>query len=443
MKKNKTTFECQNCGNITAKWVGKCDQCQSWNSFVEVKKSDLIDSKHVQISQPKSLGEIKNESIKRITTSFPEFDRVTGGGFVPGSVVFLGGAPGIGKSTILLQILNSISESGENVLYFSAEESPSQIKMRAERLGIKGDNIQLASDNEMKQIKYHIETLKPKCVVIDSIQTIYHEEMDSVPGSIGQLKECTFTLINIAKRLNISIVLIGHITKDGQIAGPKVLEHMVDTVLYFEGDQYLNLRIIRSFKNRFGSVNELGLFMMTAQGLQESTDLHQFFMNEESAIGVAKSCIKEGSRPIIIEVQALVSKSNFGMPQRVVTGFDHKRVSVILAILEKKCGLFLGDQDVFVKISGALKVHDPGLDMAIAVAIWSSFASRKINNNYCYIGELSLTGKFQPVLSLEEKINEAKKFAFDKIIAPIDSKKYPLLKSIKDVNEINDHLFGN
>jgi DNA repair protein RadA/Sms len=440
MKKTKTQFECQHCGNITAKWVGKCVQCQAWNSFVEIKQSDKKLTRDVKIEPPEILEQIQKDNLERTTTSFKEFDRVTGGGLVPGSVIFLGGAPGIGKSTLLLQIMDSIGQTGKTSLYFSAEESKGQIRMRADRLNIKGDHIQLASDNEMKQIRYHIESLKPDCVVIDSIQTIYHEEMDSVPGSIGQLKECTFSLINIAKSMNINVILIGHITKDGQIAGPKVLEHMVDTVLYFEGDQYLNLRVLRSFKNRFGSVNEIGLFMMSPTGLQESTDLHQFFLNEESAIGVAKSCIKEGSRPIIIEVQALVSKSNFGMPQRVVSGFDHKRVSVILAILEKKCGLFLGDQDVFIKISGALKVNDPGLDMAIAVAIWSSFASREIKNDRCYIGELSLTGKFQPVLSLEQKIIEAQKFGFSRIIAPID-KKMDGVDSIKDIRDINDHLF--
>ncbi|MCB0278631.1 MAG: DNA repair protein RadA [Calditrichaeota bacterium] len=446
MAKNKTQFECISCGYQSAKWLGKCPQCDEWNSFEETIKQKSVTVIDAGSTIEVKLSDVESSNTQRFSSNLNEFDYVLGGGIVSGSSILLGGAPGIGKSTLVLQLLKEYGDKQLNGLYFCGEEAPYQIKLRAERLNCNSTNITLSTEIELNEISRSINRIKPAIVIIDSIQTIYNQEIDSGPGSIVQIRDCTFKLVKLCKELAIPVIIIGHITKEGQIAGPKILEHMVDVVLYFEGDQYSELRLLRSNKNRYGTTNEIALFKMTAGGLKEESDLNRY-LSFNSDWGMALSCIKEGSRYLIVEIQALVSRSSYGMPQRVTQGIDQKRLNVIIAVLEKKAGLFLGDQDVFVKVSAAIKVTDPIADMAIAAAIWSSFANKKSSTKTVYLGELSLTGQFQKIQLSSERLREFKKYGFDRIIANSDksqlngSNNLRIVESIDDLNDlvINHH----
>jgi DNA repair protein RadA/Sms len=446
MAKLKKQYQCEHCGFISAKWIGKCPDCNSWNSFIEgivdngMKKNSLDNEK--ALTMP--LNDIVIEHFERIKTRLNEIDKLLGGGIVPGSVIITGGSPGIGKSTLILQILGELAKQNIRSLYICGEESPEQIKIRAERLKINGNSIVLSTEIEVKRIEQEISKNNYNILVVDSIQTIYNNEIESAPGSLSQIKDCTFHLVKLAKKRHLPIIIIGHITKDGQIAGPKVLEHMVDVVLYFEGEQLRDLRLIRSVKNRFGTINELALFQMSEKGLTEEKDLASFFFSNESENGVALTCIKEGSRYLVVEIQALVSKANYGMPQRVTNGYDQKRLSVILAVLEKKAALFLGDQDVFVKVSSALRISDPSVDMAVAAAIWSSFANKKFSEKIVFCGELSLTGSFQAQIQIRDKVKECKKYSINHFACSNDEKNIDInLKSVKNIWDLNDLLMNN
>lgn len=444
MAKVKTVYECSSCGYQLAKWAGKCPSCNAWNSFVESKREERKQKQSIQSSEESYiLDEIKNENIERICSAIVEFDRVLGGGIVAGSVIVVGGAPGIGKSTLLLQILHRITKQEKRALYFSGEESATQIKMRADRLKIKSSTIQISTQIEIDGILRSIKKENPNLVVIDSIQTIYNQELESVPGSLAQLRDCTFQLVKAAKSWDIPIIIIGHVTKDGQIAGPKILEHMVDVVLYFEGDLYTDLRILRTYKNRFGATNEIGLFQMEAEGLVESSIPAHFSSANQNESGIALSCVKEGTQFMIVEVQALVTRANFGVAQRVTNAYDHKRVAVILAVLEKKAGLFLGDQDVFVKISGSIKVKDPTVEMAIAIAIWSSFSNRIVMKDSVFLGELSLSGRFQSVSQLADRRKDLEKFAVKQSIVSEENnceEGNPSIRFLQGISDLEDYL---
>ena len=444
MAKKKTIFECEHCGHIVPKWTGKCSQCDSWNSFFETdsavnKLSSKINSSSVELN----LAEIETKDFPRFKTDIKEVNRVLGGGIVPGSVIVIGGSPGIGKSTLILQVLHSFAKAGKDSLYFSGEESPNQIKMRAERLNVISDKIRISTEIDIDQIIHRISKSKPSVVVIDSIQTVYSETIDSVPGSLTQIRRSTFQLVKLAKEKHIPIFIIGHITKDGQIAGPKILEHMVDVVLYFEGEQYSNFRLLRTFKNRFGATNELGIFSMTSLGLAEENDPSKHFLNSETDSGVAIGCVREGSRFLFVEVQALVSKATYGVPQRVVNGYDQKRLAVILAVLEKKAEIFLGDQDVFVKVAGAMKVTDPALDLAIALSIWSSYANKPVSNKLVSFGELSLTGNIQKGQMADDRIKETETYGFKEIAGNFSDLHFSgKVHRLKHISDINDILFS-
>lgn len=444
MAKKKTIFECEHCGHIVPKWTGKCSQCDSWNSFFETDSKINKASSKINLSSVElSLTDIESKDFPRFKTSIEEVNRVLGGGIVPGSVIVIGGSPGIGKSTLILQVLNSFAISGQDSLYFSGEESPNQIKMRAERLNAISDKIVVSTSIDIDEITQIICKKIPAVVVIDSIQTVYSEQIDSVPGSLTQIRHTTFELVKLAKEKHIPIFIIGHITKDGQIAGPKILEHMVDVVLYFEGEQYSNFRLLRTFKNRFGATNELGIFSMTSAGLAEENDPSKHFLNSSTEAGIAIACVREGSRFLFVEVQALVAKATYGVPQRVVNGYDQKRLAVILAVLEKKADIFLGDQDVFVKVAGAMKVTDPSLDLAIALSIWSSYANKPVSNKLVSFGELSLTGNIQKSQMVDDRIKETETYGFKEISGNFSDASFSGKQhAVKHISDLNDLLFN-
>lgn len=421
MAKVKSAFFCQNCGHETSKWLGKCPSCSEWNTFVEeiIQKQApqvVAFSRSERAAKPQSLQEIKNQKHARILLGDSELDRVLGGGIVPGSLVLFGGEPGIGKSTLLLQV--AVASSKMNVLYVSGEESDQQIKMRAERIGVINQACFILTETNINNIFQQAEEIQPNLLIIDSIQTLYSPNIESSPGSISQVRECTAQLLRYAKQSNVPVFLIGHITKEGSLAGPKVLEHMVDAVLQFEGDRNHVYRLLRSIKNRFGSTNELGIYEMNSQGLRQVENPSEILItNTDSSLsGISISATMEGMRPMLVEVQALVSTAAYGTPQRSSTGFDSKRLNMLLAVMEKRCGFKLGAKDVFLNIAGGIKVDDPAIDLAVVVAVLSSNADLPIPKNIALSAEVGLSGEVRPVNRVDQRIYEAEKLGFDKII---------------------------
>ncbi len=447
MAKAKTTFFCKNCGFESSKWLGKCPACGEWNTFVEEivskpagKQKGYGGEKHK--SKPAPVHVISSEKEERIDTRSDELNRVLGGGLVPGSVVLIGGEPGIGKSTLLLQM--ALSLDGTRILYVSGEESNRQIKMRADRVGINNPECYILNETFTGEIFKHIEELKPAMVIIDSIQTLYTDMLDSSAGSISQIRETAAELQRFAKTSNIPVLLIGHITKDGSLAGPKLLEHMVDTVIQFEGDRHYGFRILRTIKNRFGSASELGIFEMQSGGLREVSNPSEILLSQrdEMVSGVAIAAMIEGQRPMLVETQALVSTAAYGTPQRSATGFDLRRMNMLLAVLEKRSGIRLSNKDVFLNIAGGIRVDDPAIDLAVVAAIISSSEDMPVDNNICFAGEVGLSGEIRAISRIEPRILEAEKLGFEKIMISrynlkgIDKKRMNI--EIVPVNKIQD-----
>ena len=431
MAKAKTLFECQHCGLTTPKWMGKCTNCGAWDSFVELNSQQqevLKQSKSsgTQGAKALSINDVIEDEVTRFSSLDTELDNVLGGGIVPGSLTLIGGSPGVGKSTLLLKVGSNIASTGKNVLYVSGEESASQIKLRANRLKSNHATLYLLSEIRLEQILVEIEERRYDFLIIDSIQTIYSENITSAPGSVTQVRQITFELMRIAKEKDIAIFIIGHITKEGSIAGPRVLEHMVDTVLYFEGDSSQELRILRGFKNRFGATSEIGVFEMRSEGLFSATDIASRFFNRNSQqAGSALTVVMEGSRPIILEVQALVSESHTPNAKRQATGFDNNRLNMLLALLERKMQIPLSGYDVFINITGGIKITETAADLAILAAIISSFRDRAISKETVFIGEVSLVGDVREVYALDVRLKEAK---MQKITKALVAKK-PLEKT--------------
>ena len=437
MSKVKSSFFCQNCGYESPKFMGQCPSCQEWNSFVEevVQKSSkniVAFSADSRNATPQLIQDVTRESEERVLTTDQEFNRVLGGGIVPGSIVLLGGDPGLGKSTLLLQL--AIAENLK-VLYVSGEESDRQIRMRADRLGLKNDNCYLLTETNLEQILLHAKELSPELIVIDSIQTLFFSNIESSPGSISQVRECTAQLLRFAKQTAIPVFLIGHITKDGTIAGPKVLEHMVDAVLQFEGDRNHIYRLLRAIKNRFGSTNELGIYEMHGAGLRPVENPSEILISNSNQhlSGIAIASTIEGMRPLLVEVQALVSSAAYGTPQRSSTGFDSKRLNMLLAVLEKRCGFKLGAKDVFLNIAGGIKVDDPALDLAVAMAVLSSNADLAIPKNVAFAAEIGLSGEIRAVNRLEQRLSEVAKLGYEKVIISSFSKGIDLKKNTIEI----------
>lgn len=427
MAKVKTKWICQNCGYETAKSLGKCPECSSWGSFVEEIEQTAAQRTSLPLDdiKPCLIDEITIDHSIRVSTGIEEFDRVLGGGLVQGSLVLLAGDPGIGKSTILLQTGKSVCSGGKKILYVSAEESASQIKLRAERLGVKSDKLYIYSQTNFDLIKRQIEEMKPDMLVIDSIQAVYSQNITSSPGSVSQIRECTNILMDIAKNKNITVVVIGHVTKDGNIAGPKVLEHMVDTVIYFEGDRYKSYRLLRCMKNRFGTTNEVGVFNMCDDGLHEISNPSELFLNERTkniTPGSVVIATNEGTRPVLIEIQALVGTTPYPSPRRVSNGIDYNRLLMILAVLEKRIGLNLSKQDVYVNVIGGLEIDEPAADLGVALAVATCARDVIVSPDSVIVGEIGLSGEIRSVNNLDKRIKEAEKLGFKKIIIPKSNK---------------------
>lgn len=424
MAKRKTKFVCQECGYETPKWLGKCPACTNWNTLVEEIVATKASQRHTMnwgvqtVKSPEKITEIVSEKEPRVTTSMKEFNRVLGGGIVPGSLVLIGGDPGIGKSTLLLQVTAQLAYKQLPVLYISGEESTQQTKLRADRLAIRSEELFVLSETNLLHIGQHIEQLKPAFVVIDSIQTVFREEVTSAPGSVSQVRECTMELMKLAKTYSIPIFIVGHVTKEGAIAGPRMLEHMVDAVLYFEGERHHTYRILRSVKNRFGSTNEMGIFEMKEEGLREVMNPSEIFLEERShgAAGSTVVASMEGTRPVLVEIQALIAPSSFGNPRRMATGIDANRVPLLMAVLEKRVGLMLQNQDAYIKVAGGVKLDEPAIDLAIAVSIASSFRDQPTNPEDIFIGEVGLTGEIRRVSRIEQRVREAEKLGFKRVI---------------------------
>ena len=421
-KGKKSIFFCQNCGHEENKWLGQCPMCKEWNTFVEeqvtITKGNTI--KKAVGAEVVSLDQIRTDSEERMQTHFKELDRVLGGGIVPGSLVLVGGDPGIGKSTLLLQVCRELSKDMKQVLYISGEESLAQIKMRANRMGTFEKEMYLLCETNLEIIREVIEKRKPDFVVIDSIQTMYREEVSSAPGSVSQVRESTNVFMQIAKGLGIPIFIVGHVTKEGTVAGPRVLEHMVDTVLYFEGDRHASYRILRGVKNRFGSTNEIGVFEMRQEGLVEVENPSEYMLSgkPEHASGSVVACSIEGTRPILVEIQALVCATNFGMPRRTAAGCDYNRVNLLMAVLEKRAGLQLSTHDAYVNIAGGMKMNEPAVDLGIVMALVSSYKNRPIDEKTIVFGEVGLSGEVRAVNMPEQRVAEAKKLGFESCILP-------------------------
>ena len=456
MAKIKKAFFCQNCGAQSPKWVGKCPSCNQWNTFVEeiIEKEDSTTSWQSTTettptkSKARKLKDISTEELSRLNTHSEELNRVLGGGLVPGSVILLGGEPGIGKSTLLLQLAMKMHKL--DVLYVSGEESEQQVKMRAERLEITSDDCYFLSETNIQKIFHQVKEVKPQVLVIDSIQTLHSEHLDSTPGSVSQIKECAGEFQKFAKQTHTSVFLIGHITKDGNLAGPKVLEHMVDTVLNFEGDRNYGYRILRTLKNRFGSTSELGIFEMGAKGLREVSNPSEILLSQrdDSLSGIAIAAGLEGSRPLLIEIQALVSSAVYGTPQRSTTGFDARRLNMLLAVLEKRSGFRLSMKDVFLNIAGGLKVDDPAIDLAVVCAILSSNEDVAIDQKICFAAEVGLSGEIRSVNHIEQRISEAERLGFESIVvSKFNSKSIKTMSGIKivqvsKIEEVLRFVFG-
>lgn len=444
---DRTHFICQNCGYETSKWMGKCPSCGQWNTFQEeiIEKKDKvkIGEKHKAPALIKDVSDYVMGK-ERFSTGFDELDRVTGGGIVQGSLVLIGGDPGIGKSTLMLQMCKNIAET-KRVLYISGEESVGQVKMRGERLGIRDEKIYLASETDIYAIIEQTKQLRPDVLIVDSIQTVYDPQLSSSPGSVSQVRQITLHLMHIAKRMNITTVIVGHVTKDGSIAGPRVLEHMVDTVLYFEGDNKLMYRMIRAVKNRFGSTNEVGIFEMVADGLKEVKNPSEMLL-QGRPVGASGSCITcsmEGTRPLLAELQALVTQTNFGMPRRMCTGIDFNRMLMIVAVLEKRIGMMLGNQDIYINVTGGIKLTEPACDLALALAIASNYRDICINEGLVAVGEIGLAGEIRPVTQPAKRIIEACRMGFNAIIIPYENSKglvYPEEIKVYPVKDLKEAL---
>lgn len=426
--KTKTLYECQACGYESPKWLGKCPNCQAWNQMEEVKIVDTPSQANYQVTGSRSktglgafpLNKIPSQVETRISTDFQELDRVLGGGIVVGSLVLLGGDPGIGKSTLLLQVSLQLANKGRKVLYVSGEESLGQIKLRAERLALSGDSFYLLAETDLQIIASEISKLDPDIVIIDSIQTMAVTDKQGIVGSVSQLREATHILMRMAKDNQIAIFIVGHVTKEGNIAGPRLLEHMVDSVLYFEGERHHRFRVLRAVKNRFGSTNEIGVFEMENQGLVEVTNPSQLFLEErlDGATGSSVVASMEGTRPILAEVQSLMTPTVFGNAKRTSSGIDYQRVSLLLAVMEKHCGLLVQNQDAFFKTTGGVRLDEPAIDLAIAISIASSYWNRSTDIGDVYIGEIGLTGEIRRVSQIEERLKECQKLGFKRVFIP-------------------------
>ncbi len=456
--KSSTVFFCQNCGYESAKWMGQCPGCREWNTFVEetVSKSPYGEVSAARsgrgrsgTNKPSVLSEITIRREDRISTGIGELDRVLGGGIVQGSLTLVGGDPGIGKSTLLLQVCRNLSADGHSVLYISGEESPAQIKMRADRIGQFDERMLLLCATDLDEIAGIIRTQRPEAVVIDSIQTMYCENVSAAPGSVSQVRESTGILLQLAKGLGVSVLIVGHVTKEGTVAGPRVLEHMVDAVLYFEGDRHASYRILRGVKNRFGSTDEIGVFEMREQGLTEVLNASEYMLNgrPEDASGSVVACTVEGTRPLLVEIQALVCHSNFGIPRRQATGTDFNRVNLLMAVLEKRSGMQLASCDAYVNITGGMKIQEPALDLGIVLAVLSSFKNRALSQKLAAFGEVGLSGEVRAVSQARQRVAEAKKLGFEICVVPYvcaeDCRKSGGIEiiGVRSVQEVIDRLF--
>jgi len=458
LAKTKTAYFCQSCGYESAKWLGKCPSCNQWNTFVEeiVEKSSTsiptwkTEAISRKLSKPSKVDEIQSSTERRIPTGDKELDRVLGGGLVEGSLILIGGEPGIGKSTLMLQL--ALNLKGKKLLYISGEESEQQIKMRAERIKESpSSDCYILTETSTQNIFKQIEILEPEIVVVDSIQTLHSAHIDSTPGSVSQVRECTAELLRFAKETGTPVFLIGHITKDGAIAGPKILEHMVDTVLQFEGDRHHVYRILRSIKNRFGAAAELGIYEMQGSGLREVSNPSEILLSQrdEELSGIAIAAMLEGARPMLIETQALVSSAAYGNPQRSATGFDTRRMNMLLAVLEKRCGFRLSAQDVFLNIAGGIRVEDPAIDLAVLIAIISSHQDIAVSSKNCFAAEVGLSGEIRAVNRIEQRIAEADKLGFESIyiskynLKGIALEKYNIeIKAVSKIEEVFSLIFG-
>ena len=451
MAKGKTSvYFCQNCGFESSKWMGQCPGCKEWNSFVEEivdRKGSATASvkKALEEAKPVPLSAVSSADERRTSTDIKELDRVLGGGIVPGSLILVGGDPGIGKSTLLLQVCQKLCEEKRQILYISGEESLKQIKLRANRMGEFTEDLWLLCETNLEIVKNVIEKRKPDVVIVDSIQTMYSEEVTSAPGSVSQVRESTNVFMQLAKGLGISIFIVGHVTKEGTVAGPRVLEHMVDTVLYFEGDRHASYRILRGVKNRFGSTNEIGVFEMRQNGLAEVQNASEFMLSgrPENASGSVVACSMEGTRPILLEIQALVCNSNFGMPRRTAAGTDYNRVNLLMAVLEKRAGIHLSNTDAYVNIAGGIKMNEPAIDLGIVMALVSSFKNRPVDEKTIVFGEVGLSGEVRAVSMPEQRVAEAKRLGFETVIMPeVSINMVKEMKGIKivGVNTINDAI---
>ncbi|REB07947.1 DNA repair protein RadA [Sporosarcina sp. BI001-red] len=426
MAKKKTKFMCRSCGYESPKWMGRCPGCGEWNTMDEeteiVQKGPRGAFQHSDAVKQKAMpiNAVAIEDEPRIRTEMEELNRVLGGGIVPGSLVLIGGDPGIGKSTLLLQVSALLANQQQRVLYISGEESIRQTKLRAQRLGVLSDELYIYAETDLALIHTTIDNVKPKFVIVDSIQTIHHPEVASAPGSVSQVRECTAELMKIAKTQGIAIFLVGHVTKDGQIAGPRLLEHMVDTVLYFEGERHHTYRILRSVKNRFGSTNEIAIFEMLQAGLKEVLNPSEMFIQERSQGGAGSTIVAsmEGTRPILVEIQALVTPSSFNYPKRMATGLDQNRISLLMAVLEKRMGMLLQAQDAYIKVAGGVKLDEPAIDLAVLMSIVSSYRDVAVRTSDCYMGEVGLTGEVRRVSRIEQRVGEAAKLGFERAVIP-------------------------
>ena len=453
--KQKTVFCCSECGNETVKWSGRCLACGAWDSLVEVKAdvrgkgSAKNAARSAAIKKPKLISELDTEAEMRFSTGIGEFDRVLGGGAVRGSLVLVGGAPGIGKSTLLLQLCG-LTEAGQKILYVTGEESERQLKMRAQRLGVDKGEIYVLAETGLTEVMENVEALSPDIVIIDSIQTMFDADVSSAPGSISQVRECTMSIMRLTKEKGFTTFVIGHINKEGSIAGPKVLEHMVDCVLYFEGERSTSFRILRAGKNRFGSTNEIGVFEMRETGLAEVKNPSEYMLNgrPENASGSVVACTMEGTRPLLIELQALVCHSNFGIPRRQTTGTDFNRVNLLMAVLEKRSGVQLSSCDAYVNITGGIKIQEPAIDLGIVLAILSSFRNKALNPKLVAFGEVGLSGEVRAVSMAKQRVAEAEKLGFEECVVPLVSleecKKGSKIRviGVSSVQDAVDKVFG-